>query len=150
MKVCLICIIFILCILISLINLSYYRTKNKVIEQLTDFMKYYINEIQFNKSSINEVVKTFVCGSETKKLLTSCRDKNAYPKCLSSIEVDEIYDMLESLGKRDLDGEIGCATHNIAKLDIMHKASMAMYAKSGVLRSKLILIAGLIIIIILI
>ena len=152
MKFYLLAILFVCFTEISIINLNFYKTKVKIVNELIDFFKCYISEISFLKTDISRVVDKYnnKYSIHTQKILNNYSELKNYSIYFNDFEKNEIYNCFMSIGKMDIDNEINNSNNIILKLTNIQDATKDIYKTKGELRSKLIFILGLILIVILI
>ena len=152
MKFCLLCVVLVCVLLVAIVNLNYYRLKSRAIGELIDFYKCYANEISFLKLSVSEIIaKHEVKYSKvTQKILQNYLNCQSYLTCFNDYEQSEIINSFASIGKMDVTSEIQYCNGVIEKLQNMKKSIDETSKTKGELRSKLIVIVGIILILLLI
>ena len=151
MKFVLICIIFICITSIAIINLKYYKSKQKLLSEIIDFLRTYASEVSFNKASLIDVItKLSVKYSKNMKtLLSNYSNSMLYPSILNNNEKIVVSNIFNGMGKADVETEQGYINSAIEQMKTMLVEINNEYITKGVLRSKLIFIFGIILILIL-
>ncbi len=151
MKFALICIVFIAITGIAILNMSYYRSRLRVITDLIDLFRQYCNDLAFCKSTLDEVInrKISTYSKSTQILLKHYNDVLQYPSICNSADKTAIYSIFDGVGLGDVESEVGYVNHAITTLENMQGRASHDLGVKGILRSKLIFIFGIMLIIIL-
>jgi len=132
------------------INL-YYKNRCVFYKNLIDFLNIYENEISFNKNNIYSILENHSFGKVLDHFLKGYLNCNIiYPKYILETETKEINNLLDSLGKKDIDGEIQNIKNFKLKFEHFYKSCSDDYKKKGKLSLKLSFVLGLIVTILLI
>lgn len=132
------------------INL-YYKNRCNFYKNLIDFLNIYENEITFNKNNIFSILANHTFGKAIDIFLNNYLNYNIiYPKYILESEMKEINNLLESLGKKDIDGEIQNLNNFKIKFEHLYIKCCDDYKKKGSISIKLSFVIGLLIAILLI
>jgi hypothetical protein len=151
MKFVLICIVFICVTAIAIINLTYYKSKQRLLFEFIDFLKIYASDVAFSKTSLQNIIDRVVAkySKNMQILLTNYRHISSYPPLLSENERATISVIFSGMGKGDVETEVSYINNSIDKMQTMLEVVNLNYATRGELRSKLIFMFGIMLILIL-
>ncbi|MBE5735295.1 MAG: hypothetical protein E7361_02490 [Clostridiales bacterium] len=134
-----------------MLNLLYYKSRSRIIVELIDLFRAYFSEISFNKNTLDYVIskRLGMYSKNTQLLLNNYKDISRYPAVMSQKDKSEINSIFCGVGKLDVENELEYVTNCIDRLNLMLGKAKDDTIYKGELRSKLILIFGLILIIML-
>lgn len=128
----------------------HYKVKNDFLKNFLDFICVYENEIQFNKNNLINIIKSHSFGKYFDNFLNDyITSKTSIPSFILDNEKIEIETFLNSLGKKDIDGEIKNLKMYKMKFEIIYQKSCEDL-KKGKLSLKLSFVLGLLLAILLI
>ena len=129
----------------------YFKNRNNFFKSLLDFVSIYKNEISFSKDSLKRILDTHRFEKDFDKFI---RDfsilKIDYPKYILDNEKLEINKFLDSIGTKDIDGEIQMVNSFENKFKLVFENTTTDLVKKGGLALKLSLVLGLLLAILLI
>lgn len=123
-----------------------YNSKRKTYSYLVDFCDTCLLEIKFNKNNFKKIIEKNLSSYnlEMKKILNCYLDKECYTsKIFKKSDTVFIQNFIDSLGKKDIDGEIQNLNKFKELFDQNLKKSKEDEQKKGVLSFKLLIVVGL-------
>lgn len=146
MKLFLIILIILSSSLLGFVIYLNYSSKRKTYGYLVNFCDTCLLEIKFNKNNFKKIIEKNLdsYNQEMKKILSSYLDKEKYnSKLFKKNEVVSIQNFINSLGKKDLDGEVQNLNKYRELFEQNFKKSKEDEQKKGVVSFKLFIVVGM-------
>lgn len=146
MKLFLIILIILSSSLLGFLIYLNYSSKRKTYGYLVNFCDTCLLEIKFNKNNFKKIIEKNLdsYNQEMKKILSSYLDKEEYnSKLFKKNEVVSIQNFINSLGKKDLDGEVQNLNKYRELFEQNFKKSKEDEQKKGVVSLKLFIVVGM-------
>lgn len=146
MKLFLIILIILSSSLLGFLIYLNYSSKRKTYSYLVNFCDTCLLEIKFNKNNFKKIIEKNLdsYNQEMKKILSSYLDKEEYnSKLFKKNEVASIQNFINSLGKKDLDGEVQNLNKYRELFEQNFKKSKEDEQKKGVVSFKLFIVVGM-------
>ncbi len=146
MKLFLIILIILSSSLLGFLIYLNYSSKRKTYGYLVNFCDTCLLEIKFNKNNFKKIIEKNLdsYNQEMKKILSSYLDKEEYDsKLFKKNEVVSIQNFINSLGKKDLDGEVQNLNKYRELFEQNFKKSKEDEQKKGVVSLKLFIVVGM-------
>lgn len=129
----------------------HYKNRNDFFKSFLDFFCVYENEIQFNKNNLINIMQSHSFGKILDNFINNYITSNTkFPNFILENERKEIEKFLDSLGKKDIDGEVQNLKNYKLKFETIYKKSCDDLKKKGSISLKLSFVLGLLLAILLI
>lgn len=131
---------------------KYYKNKEIFFKEMKDFSYFAENKISLLKTPIKEIIISFIQDKkgETKKILSEMLlffddndDKHCSSIFLNKNESELIFDFLKNIGKTDLKNVVVLIRAFRNDISDLYEKSKIEYTKKGVLYYKLLVLAGI-------